>query len=232
MAQPTPFDLQAKPSWPTVFWYRIWKDHSTEAPVLIKYLYELKEKQEQPIASGIAPSMKSASGLYESDFDLFKLEHPSIRKLGTFIAASVREVVSKMNGGEHKPQEIEVHINDGWYHITNDGGFHDTHSHCSCSWCGIYYVQIGQSGRKDKSKAPNGGNRFYSPLNQGGMAMDYGNKYLDHGIIDPPMQDGMLLLFPSYLLHSGLPYQGEKDRIVIAFNTQSFLKQKQGQPIA
>ena len=34
----------------------------------------------------------------------------------------------------------------------------------------------------------------------------------------------MVLLFPSYLLHSGLPYRGAQDRIVIAFNTQVHLR--------
>jgi hypothetical protein len=36
------------------------------------------------------------------------------------------------------------------------------------------------------------------------------------------MSDGMLLLFPSVLMHSGLAYHGEKDRIVISFNSRSY----------
>jgi hypothetical protein len=46
-----------------------------------------------------------------------------------------------------------------------------------------------------------------------------------HSSVDPKVEDGMLLIFPSYLLHSGLPYQGDVDRIVIAFNAQIFLDQ-------
>jgi hypothetical protein len=33
-----------------------------------------------------------------------------------------------------------------------------------------------------------------------------------------------LLLFPAYLWHSGLPYRGEEDRIVLAFNARVFVK--------
>jgi hypothetical protein len=29
----------------------------------------------------------------------------------------------------------------------------------------------------------------------------------------------MLLLFPSYLLHSGLAYRGAKDRVILSFNS-------------
>ena len=31
-------------------------------------------------------------------------------------------------------------------------------------------------------------------------------------------KDGMLVLFPSYLIHYQAPYKGTQDRIVIAFN--------------
>jgi hypothetical protein len=42
--------------------------------------------------------------------------------------------------------------------------------------------------------------------------------------IDAPIENGLLLLFPSYLLHSGLPYSGQEDRVVIAFNAKVFLR--------
>jgi uncharacterized protein (TIGR02466 family) len=131
--------------------------------------------------------------------------------------------VSHVNGGKAEPSRIEVEIPDSWYHITNDGGFHDAHYHGGCSWCGIYYVRLGDSGQKSGKGAPNGGSRFYSPHCGGGIYKDYGNKYLDSAYADPPVSDGTLLLFPAYLLHSGLPYRGEQDRIVIAFNSRSLL---------
>ena len=62
--------------------------------------------------------------------------------------------------------------------------------------------------------------RFYSPIGTGGAFSDYGNAYLSSNRVDITPVDGMLLLFPSYLLHSALPYRGEKDRIVISFNSQ------------
>jgi hypothetical protein len=42
-----------------------------------------------------------------------------------------------------------------------------------------------------------------------------------HPYYDPPLQEGLLLIFPSHLLHSGLPYRGESERLVIAFNAQA-----------
>jgi uncharacterized protein (TIGR02466 family) len=207
--------------WSTSFYALPWAEHGSEAPEIIRYLYELKEKQGTNIASGIASGAKPPEGLYESDFDLLDRQHAGLQKLKGFITHGVRQAVSHVNRSELEPARLLVEITDSWFHITNDGGFHDAHFHGGCSWCGIYYLQVGQAGQRTESSAPNGGNRFYSPLWSGGGYKDYGNKYLDFSYVDPPIADGLLLLFPSYLLHSALPYRGDKDRIVISFNTRT-----------
>lgn len=86
----------------------------------------------------------------------------------------------------------------------------------------MYYLQVGAAGAGAADGAPNGGTRFYSPLAGGGRYQDYGNKYIT-AFVDPPIRDGLLILFPSYLLHSGLPYTGNEDRIVLAFNARVYV---------
>jgi uncharacterized protein (TIGR02466 family) len=188
---------------------------------MIARLYELKSKEPARIASGIAPAAKSAAGLFESSFDLFADPHPGLKKFVAFADESVRRAVAHVNGSRVDPAQLRVSFPDSWFHITNGGGFHDAHHHGNCSWCGIYYLQAGESGRGPERSAPNGGNRFYSPLGAGGAYRDYGNRYLDVAYVDPPPRDGLLILFPSYLLHSGLPYCGRQDRIVISFNSST-----------
>ena len=214
-------DIALRKSWPTQFFIRKWSEHREQIPGIIKFLYELKEKEDKNIASGIAPTMKPETGLFESDFDLFLHEHPGLQKLKGFIIETVQEVVCGLNGREVPPERINVSLDDAWFHITNDGGFHDTHGHSQCSWCGIYYLQTGDMMRSKTENAPNGANRFYSPFTVGGQHIDYGNKYLTNNIVTPQVEDGMLLLFPSFLEHSALPYTGDQDRIVIAFNSRS-----------
>lgn len=205
--------------WATSFFAFGWNDHGRWAPSILPFLYELKAQQQQIVDSGIAPAAKSAQGLYESAFDLLDKPHPGLAALKQFIAECVRTTVAQMHSQEVSAGELEVEILDSWYHITNQGGYHDTHVHGGCSWCGIYYLQIGESGHSTHGGAPNGGSRFFSPLMRGGVTADYGNFYLGKSFIDPPIQDGMLLLFPAYLLHNGLPYRGSQDRVVIAFNS-------------
>lgn len=210
--------------WPTRFFVRLWPEYQNQFESLKKHLYELKSQSTETIASGIAVKAKASAGIYESDFDLFKSDHPALKKLHHFIVDSIRKVVAGLNGNQVPEDHIRVNVSDAWFHITNHGGFHDTHGHANCSWCGIFYVQTGDSMKPSHQGAPNGGNRFYSPVNVAGLHIDLGSQYMNACYVDPPIQDGMLLLFPSFLMHSALPYHGEKDRVVIAFNSQSIEK--------
>ena len=220
---PLPSHAAAKHFWTTSLFAFGWKQHGEEAPGIISFLYELRDAQQTNIASGIAAGAKSQTGLYESDFDLLDRKHEGIQKLKAFIQQSIKETVIHINRVSTDPARLNVEIADSWYHITNSGGFHDSHFHGHCSWCGIYYLQVGSSGNRENNGAPNGGNRFYSPLWHGGHYQDYGNAYLNETSVDPPISDGMLLVFPSFLMHSGLPYHGEQDRIVISVNTRTSL---------
>ena len=214
-------DIVARHQWQTFFFIRRWSEHTQLSASIIERLYQLKEAEGTNIASQVAVKAKSTTGLFESNFDLFQDRHAGLQQLKSFVVETIQSVVSKLNHDEVPPANIDVAIHDAWFHITNDGGFHDAHVHHDCSWCGIYYLQLGDAGQTTSSGAPNGANRFYSPFLTGGQYSDYGNRYLGGSYIDPPIEEGMLLLFPSFLVHSALPYSGDKDRIVIAFNSQS-----------
>ena len=216
----TPFDLSAKHFWPTTFFHRLWQDHPRESPAIIARLYEIRKASPIAISSGVALGAKPPRGVFESDFDLFATDHAALGRLRAFIEQSIHQAVTQLHAGSFDMPPMRVSLADSWFHITNEGGFHDSHFHGDCSWCGIFYVRVGDYARSPTGGAPNGGSRFYSPLAAGGRFKDLGNRFLDITYVDPPIQDGTLLLFPSYLLHSALPYRGESDRIVIAFNAQ------------
>ena len=226
------FDLGGRQSWPTMFFYRKWQHHPEEAPGIIEFLYRDRARARSAIASGVAPAAKSAHGLYESDFDLLRSDHAGVRRLGAWIEQTVGQAVCIANGNRVNPRQVRVEIPESWSHITNDGGFHDAHYHGDCSWCGIYYVRAGDAGPAagpgggTVGAAGNGVSRFYSPIGTGGMFKDFGNAYLSSNRVDITPVEGMLLLFPSYLLHSGLPYSGGEDRVLIAFNSRSHLSEE------
>lgn len=217
---PSPFELKQQIAWPVLLFQRIWRDHPKHAEGLISCFTEMRAKQAANIDSKIAVGAKSEHGLYESTLDLFETsQNEHVKQLARFCASSIRRAAWAANGGAGDPKFLRVEFVDSWYHITNDNGFHDAHYHSGCSWCGIYYVQAGVELTEKPSGAGNGVSRFYAPVGCGGMTNDYGNSYLGTGMIDVPPRDGMLVIFPAFLLHSGLPYKGEKDRVIVAFNT-------------
>lgn len=68
----------------------------------------------------------------------------------------------------------------------------------------------------------NGATRFYGPYSglQGGAYMDMGNAYLQKNSIDIQPEEGRLVLFPSWLPHKAMAYEGSRDRIIVSFNLQ------------
>jgi uncharacterized protein (TIGR02466 family) len=217
------FDLTPRLAWPTVFYSCAWREHPTEAPAIIEHLYRLRAAHTTSIASGVAVASKSRYGLFESPFDLFESEHPGLVKLRSFLEENLRRAIAHINASQADPDRICLTFTDSWFHITNDGGFHDAHVHNQCSWCGIYYLQAGDSASTGDDGAGNGVTRFYSPLPNGGAYSDYGNAYLSANRINIAPRDGRLVLFPSYLMHSALAYSGQTDRIVVSFNSQAAL---------
>jgi hypothetical protein len=68
--------------------------------------------------------------------------------------------------------------------------------------------------------ATNGVTRFYGPHfnHLGGAHMDFGNAYLQSAHLDIEPVAGQLVVFPSWLPHQAMPYDGETERIIVSFN--------------
>lgn len=217
------FDLSGSQLWPTMVFRRKWADYATYVDALCDHLYAVQTQSKENIASGVAIASKSMDGLFESDFDLLEAQVEPIQRLRQWIVETVAMAVGIANGHRGDPNLIRVEFTESWCHISNQGGFHDAHYHGNCSWCGIFYVRSASCRPTDATGAGNGISRFYSPIPTGGAIQDFGGQYLSSNRIDVTPQDGLLILFPSYLLHSGLPYKGDDDRLLIAFNTKSYL---------
>jgi uncharacterized protein (TIGR02466 family) len=109
--------------------------------------------------------------------------------------------------------------------VQNGTAFHDIHTHGNCSWSGVYYVQIDPMAQRSTHPdlgALNGATRFYSPMFPllGGAHMDMGNAFMQNATLDVTPEAGELVLFPAFLPHKAMPYQGAQDRIIVSFNAQ------------
>lgn len=206
--------IESIQTWSTPLFVCNQTDHTFLKDALIQHIYTCKEQQRQVIDSHVAPLAKHQ--LFESSLDFLEHALPEIAELKRSCEELIAQVASAVNQ-EVWPEDTtaSAYIIESWYHITQNGGYHDTHSHPNCSWCGIYYLESGDSDLTTR----NGVNRFYDPRINADHYLDAGTAYLNHqGVWDFEPKEGQIILFPSYLKHAALPYFGKQDRIVIAFN--------------
>jgi uncharacterized protein (TIGR02466 family) len=190
--------------------------HDLLKDALKSLIYDDADNTSNAVQSDVATGAKRA--LKESELDFLWRDDPNIQTLAMFLQELITTIATEVNQ-DYWPEgaEVETALVESWYHLTSNGGYHDVHSHPNCSWCGIYYVDIGDSSFNEK----NGLNRFYDPRGNADHFLDAGSMYLNNtGYWDIEPVEGQIILFPSYLKHSALPYFGQTDRVVIAFNAR------------
>lgn len=187
---------------------------------LKKYIYNvdvnrhLTEEVSGDYPLGIGPhEQRHKKRLVECMPNLFDdTTNEALNRLKTFCQGSVDSIARRINQSIIDTSGWVVDFVDSWFHITKDGGYHDHHTHSGSAWSGIFYVDIGES----NYESANGINRFYAPFE---APMILGLNAINCNYFDVDPQDGKLIICPGFIPHSALPYYGDKDRIVIAFNT-------------
>lgn len=94
-----------------------------------------------------------------------------------------------------------------WANVNDKGSTNAMHTHSQWHWSGVYYIQGKGTGKIALYSTPY--------LNQ---QVVYGLPYGQSFTMEPI--DGLLLMFPSYLLHEVLANESERQRINIAFNVK------------
>ena len=172
------------------------------------------------------PKAMPGAAFYASRDDLLqRVRLSEWEQLIAFLVDGLRQTVVLANQTawpEGKPG-FQIALRGIWFQIANQGSHHDIHTHGNCSWSGVYCVQVDDDAMRSAHPvlgAGNGVTRFYGPhFNQlGGAYMDFGNAYLQSAHLDIAPLPGQLVVFPAWLPHQAMPYQGQTDRIIISFN--------------
>ena len=205
--------------WPTPIGVHRYPAAAKLNPELVEVFAELRAEQQRERGQKPGP-------FFASDDDLTRRIHlDGWSDFIRFLISSVGETVKKANGEAWGGRDLDLRVGfqGMWFQCSHDGAFHDVHTHGNCSWSSAYIVQIDDTEQRVSHPvygAANGVTRLYGPHfnNLGGAFVDVGNAYLQ-----PPSKDieplpGQLLLFPSWLPHQAMPYDGEKERIIISFN--------------
>jgi len=156
--------------------------------------------------------------LYQSNYDLHLENNEVLKKVFNFIANSIlttckianKKIIEKLN---NKDQKFKVNIDESWFIKYKDKGLVYPHMHDGCSWCCVYYVNIGKDAKK-----MNGSTFFLRPY-AGTSKIDFGGKYLANDTRIFNAEEGKLLVWPNFLIHGSHPYEGQEKRIIISANT-------------
>lgn len=169
---------------------------------------------------------QAGTAFYASRDDLLqRIRLSEWEQLVRFIVDSVRQTVVLANQGawpEAKPG-FQMVMRGIWFQISSQGSHHDVHTHGNCSWSGVYCLQVDPPQVRCQHPVlgtANGVTRFYGPYfnRLGGAAIDFGNAYLQNTHLDVEPVPGQLVVFPSWLPHQAMPYQGVADRVIVSFN--------------
>ena len=161
-------------------------------------------KEVEGIESNVAPNIKH--NLVESKFNFLNGDAMIIKDTKNWIDGCIKQTINTI---QMESVDYDITYKESWYHVTKTNGMHESHIHPGCSWCGIYYLQSGDLG--------SGETVFENPVKS--TYIDRGNLYLNNMSqyrVKP--QDGLLVIFPSFLSHYQAMYKGTEDRIVVAFN--------------
>jgi Putative 2OG-Fe(II) oxygenase len=205
--------------WPTPIGLHGYAAAAKLHPVLVDAFAELRAAQQRERGEKPGP-------FFASDDDL--LEHmkgDEWRDFIRFLVNSLNETTKKANGEAWAGRVLDLRVGfqGMWFQCSRDGAFHDVHTHGNCSWSAAYIVQIDEPEQRVSHPvygAANGVTRLYGPYftAMAGAFSDVGNAYLQPPHLDIEPVPGRLLLFPSYLAHKAMPYDGEAERIIISFN--------------
>jgi uncharacterized protein (TIGR02466 family) len=165
------------------------------------------------------PITQRNGAVYESHFDLFRVNDPAIQELKGFCWNQLLSFIAGLNGYDLATiNRLEI-SNDSWFHVTRRGGFFGLHNHPNASWSGVYCVD---PGRSDPGNEGSGLLSFVSPMLMSGMHQDAANIKMKRpyasGVTQLTLVPGQLVMFPSWVLHDVKPFEGEGERITIAFN--------------
>ena len=192
-------------SFPTPIWTSSIFDSKKLNALMLEYILDL-EKQDP---KGIKKS--NTSGWHSKSF---KLENKEPKNFTKNISPYINNALNDMGWNIH---EQEIKITNMWSIINRAGGSNDRHIHSNNYLSAAYYV---------KAKKNCGNIIFYDPRSVATFRYPKISKpnKLNSNIISITPQEGLLVLFPSYLYHSVDINNSKQDRIVISFNIDLTLK--------
>ncbi len=165
------------------------------------------------------PSHIPQSETFESRFNLFRWPDACVQELRRFVLDAVaRTVVATTTLKPHDITGLKFH-NHTWFHVTRYAGSFVAHNHPLASWSAVYCVRAGEP----VAAHPGSGILRFLDTRQGAASyVDPANRTLRPPFALKPLElrldEGQVVVFPSYVFHEVAPFYGPDRRITVASN--------------
>ncbi len=182
----------------------------------LEELFLARENQEN---RNPTPSHIPQEELYESRFNLFRWPEPCIQELRRFVLEAVARTVTETTGlGAQDLGKLKFQ-NHTWFHVTRYAGSFIAHNHPLASWSAVYCVRAGEA----VPEHPASGVLRFMDTRQGAAAyLDPANATMRSPFALRPLEmrleEGQVVVFPSYVFHEVAPFYGRDRRITVASN--------------
>jgi Putative 2OG-Fe(II) oxygenase len=165
------------------------------------------------------PSHNPQSELFESRFNLFVWPEPCIRELRSFMMDAVARTVTDTTGLRAEDVARLTLHNHTWFHLTRYAGSFVAHNHPLASWSAVYCVRAGE---RVVDQPSSGVLRFFDPRQGANAFKDLASSMLRPpfaiGPLELQLDEGQVVVFPSYVFHEVAPFYGRDMRITVASN--------------
>jgi hypothetical protein len=165
------------------------------------------------------PNHTPQQEMFESRFNLFLWTEACVQELRTFMLDGVaRTVIEATDLAPADFERLKIH-NHTWFHITRYAGSFVAHNHPLASWSAVYCVRAGESAA---GHPRSGVLRFLDTRPGADAYLDIGNRRLRPAFAltsrEVRLEEGQLIVFPSFVFHEVAPFYGRDTRITVATN--------------
>jgi len=165
------------------------------------------------------PSHTPQAETFESRFNLFRWPDACVQELRTFVLNSVAQtVIQASNVQPEELAKLTMH-NHTWYHVSRYAGSFVAHNHPLASWSAVYCVRAGE---RLPDRPDSGVLRFLDTRSGADSYLDAANRRLRTPFALKPremrLEEGQVVVFPSYVFHEVTPFYGRDTRITVATN--------------
>lgn len=140
--------------------------------------------------------------------DLFERPEPHFAELFQLVLSGLQEAIQQQ-GEQSSPGTFSIH-STSWASVLRRGGYRAPQRHADAHWAGLYIIDAGAQ----SASPPAGCLTFLDPR---GARADSDPLQLFSAKHDLMPADGLLLLFPGWLMYHLHPHTGDQPRVLVTF---------------